>query len=178
MGEMTLFSMQSAPALSSPPPLSVGPTSLSGHFCPFSFRFAGECEHILSPLGSPLVLPSWQWNLYLWTLATGHTALQLCFLFSFFQCARYDNAFIAEVLIDRGVNVNHQDEDFWTPMHIACACDNPDIVLLLVLVSHSIQCTCHLKTWWHIPAYWFNNISQCVLLHWRKNLCTCPHSCT
>ncbi|KAM7328936.1 hypothetical protein ACRRTK_013028 [Alexandromys fortis] len=49
-------------------------------------------------------------------------------------CARYDNVFIAEVLIDRGVNVNHQDEDFWTPMHIACACDNPDIVLLLVLV--------------------------------------------
>ncbi|CAH6787024.1 Myo16 [Phodopus roborovskii] len=49
-------------------------------------------------------------------------------------CARYDNVFITEVLIDRGVNVNHQDEDFWTPMHIACACDNPDIVLLLVLV--------------------------------------------
>lgn len=60
------------------------------------------------------------------------------FFFSFFQCARYDNAFIAEILIDRGVNVNHQDEDFWTPMHIACACDNPDIVLLLVLVSKAI----------------------------------------
>lgn len=63
-----------------------------------------------------------------------------CFL-SVFQCARYDNVFIAEVLIDRGVNVNHQDEDFWTPMHIACACDNPDIVLLLVLVSTLIQLT-------------------------------------
>ncbi|XP_023570968.1 unconventional myosin-XVI [Octodon degus] len=50
-------------------------------------------------------------------------------------CARYDNAFIAEILIDRGVNINHQDEDFWTPMHVACACDNPDVVLLLVLVS-------------------------------------------
>ncbi|KAM4863888.1 unconventional myosin-XVI [Urocitellus parryii] len=53
-------------------------------------------------------------------------------------CARYDNAFIAEVLIDRGVNVNHQDEDFWTPMHIACACDNPDIVLLLVLAGANV----------------------------------------
>ncbi|XP_045834455.1 unconventional myosin-XVI isoform X1 [Meles meles] len=53
-------------------------------------------------------------------------------------CARYDNAFIAEILIDRGVNVNHQDEDFWTPMHIACACDNPDIVLLLVLAGADV----------------------------------------
>ncbi|XP_047410534.1 unconventional myosin-XVI isoform X3 [Sciurus carolinensis] len=53
-------------------------------------------------------------------------------------CARHDNAFIAEVLIDRGVNVNHQDEDFWTPMHIACACDNPDIVLLLVLAGANV----------------------------------------
>ncbi|XP_066236665.1 unconventional myosin-XVI isoform X1 [Saccopteryx leptura] len=53
-------------------------------------------------------------------------------------CARYDNAFIAEILIDKGVNVNHQDEDFWTPMHIACACDNPDIVLLLVLAGANV----------------------------------------
>uniref|UniRef100_A0A452GMZ2 Myosin motor domain-containing protein n=1 Tax=Gopherus agassizii TaxID=38772 RepID=A0A452GMZ2_9SAUR len=47
-------------------------------------------------------------------------------------CARYDNAFAAEILIDTGVNVNHQDEDFWTSVHVACACDNPDIVLLLL----------------------------------------------
>ncbi|XP_016059297.1 PREDICTED: unconventional myosin-XVI-like, partial [Miniopterus natalensis] len=53
-------------------------------------------------------------------------------------CARYDNAFIAEILIDKGVNVNHQDEDFWTPMHTACACDNPDIVLLLVLAGANV----------------------------------------
>ncbi|XP_006894682.1 PREDICTED: unconventional myosin-XVI-like [Elephantulus edwardii] len=53
-------------------------------------------------------------------------------------CARYDNAFITEVLIDRGVNVNQQDEDFWTPMHIACACDNPDIVLLLILAGANV----------------------------------------
>ncbi|XP_051025447.1 LOW QUALITY PROTEIN: unconventional myosin-XVI [Acomys russatus] len=53
-------------------------------------------------------------------------------------CARYDNVFIAEVLIDRGVNVNHQDEDFWTPMHIACACDNPDMVLLLILAGANV----------------------------------------
>ncbi|XP_027764514.1 uncharacterized protein LOC114071056, partial [Empidonax traillii] len=60
-------------------------------------------------------------------------------------CARYDNAFAAEILIDRGVNVNHQDEDFWTSMHVACACDNPDIVLLLLLVSKAIQSIMCLK---------------------------------
>ncbi|XP_073470585.1 unconventional myosin-XVI isoform X1 [Aquarana catesbeiana] len=53
-------------------------------------------------------------------------------------CARYDNAFAAEILIDRGVNVNHQDEDFWTPMHVACACDNPDIVLLLLFSGANV----------------------------------------
>ncbi|XP_041438332.1 unconventional myosin-XVI [Xenopus laevis] len=53
-------------------------------------------------------------------------------------CARYDNAFAAEILIDRGVHVNHQDEEHWTPMHVACACDNPDIVLLLLLSGANI----------------------------------------
>ncbi|XP_015261126.1 PREDICTED: unconventional myosin-XVI-like, partial [Gekko japonicus] len=53
-------------------------------------------------------------------------------------CARYDNGFVAEILIERGVNVNHQDEDFWTPLHVACACDNPDIVLLLLLAGANV----------------------------------------
>ncbi|XP_018418654.1 PREDICTED: unconventional myosin-XVI [Nanorana parkeri] len=53
-------------------------------------------------------------------------------------CARYDNSFAAEILIDRGVNVNHQDEEFWTPMHVACACDNPDIVLLLLFSGANV----------------------------------------
>ncbi|KYO41301.1 unconventional myosin-XVI isoform D [Alligator mississippiensis] len=53
-------------------------------------------------------------------------------------CARYDNVFAAEILIERGVNVNHQDEDFWTSMHVACACDNPDIVLLLLLAGANV----------------------------------------
>ncbi|XP_054826888.1 unconventional myosin-XVI [Eublepharis macularius] len=53
-------------------------------------------------------------------------------------CARYDNIFAAEILIERGVNVNHQDEDFWTPLHVACACDNPDVVLLLLLAGANV----------------------------------------
>ncbi|XP_078400963.1 unconventional myosin-XVI [Cetorhinus maximus] len=53
-------------------------------------------------------------------------------------CARYDNVFAAEILIERGVNVNRQDEDLWTAMHVACACDNPDIVLLLMLAGANV----------------------------------------
>ncbi|GCB60049.1 hypothetical protein scyTo_0006800 [Scyliorhinus torazame] len=53
----------------------------------------------------------------------------------FHLCARYDNVFVAEILIERGVNVNRQDEDLWTALHVACACDNPDLVLLLMVVS-------------------------------------------
>ncbi|XP_044525273.1 unconventional myosin-XVI [Gracilinanus agilis] len=64
------------------------------------------------------------------TLSSGGSLLHLC--------ARYDNAFTAEILIEQGVNVNHQDEDFWTPMHIACACDHPDIVLLLLLAGANV----------------------------------------
>ncbi|XP_028291558.1 unconventional myosin-XVI isoform X2 [Gouania willdenowi] len=48
-------------------------------------------------------------------------------------CARYDNVFAAELLIERGQNVNHQDEDLWTALHVACVCDHADIVLLLLL---------------------------------------------
>uniref|UniRef100_A0AAY4BPP7 Myosin motor domain-containing protein n=1 Tax=Denticeps clupeoides TaxID=299321 RepID=A0AAY4BPP7_9TELE len=54
-------------------------------------------------------------------------------------CARHDNVFAAEVLIDHGINVNLQDDDLWTAFHIACACDHPDIVLLLLLVGINVQ---------------------------------------
>lgn len=50
------------------------------------------------------------------------------------QCARHDNVFAAEVLMERGLNVNLQDEDLWTALHVACVCDHADVVLLLLLV--------------------------------------------
>ncbi len=50
------------------------------------------------------------------------------------QCARHDNVFAAEILIEKGLNVNLQDEDLWTALHVACACDHADMVLLLLLV--------------------------------------------
>ncbi|XP_034160516.2 unconventional myosin-XVI isoform X2 [Pangasianodon hypophthalmus] len=48
-------------------------------------------------------------------------------------CARHDNVFAAEILIERGLNINLQDEDLWTALHVACACDHTDIMLLLLL---------------------------------------------
>uniref|UniRef100_A0A3B1IZ67 Myosin motor domain-containing protein n=1 Tax=Astyanax mexicanus TaxID=7994 RepID=A0A3B1IZ67_ASTMX len=53
-------------------------------------------------------------------------------------CARHDNVFAAEVLIERGVNVNLQDEDLWTALHVACACDHADTVLLLLLAGVNV----------------------------------------
>lgn len=53
------------------------------------------------------------------------------------QCARHDNVFAAELLIERGLNVNQQDEDLWTALHVACACDHADVVLLLLLVRRT-----------------------------------------
>ncbi|KAM4558302.1 unconventional myosin-XVI isoform 2-T2 [Odontesthes bonariensis] len=53
-------------------------------------------------------------------------------------CARHDNVFAAELLIERGLNVNRQDEDQWTALHVACACDHADVVLLLLLAGVNI----------------------------------------
>lgn len=50
------------------------------------------------------------------------------------QCARHDNVFAAEILIEQGLNINLQDEDLWTALHVACACDHTDMMLLLLLV--------------------------------------------
>ncbi|KAM9447922.1 LOW QUALITY PROTEIN: unconventional myosin-XVI-like [Salvelinus alpinus] len=53
-------------------------------------------------------------------------------------CARHDNVFTAEVLIERGLNVNLQDEDLWTALHVACVCDHADMVLLLLLAGVNV----------------------------------------
>lgn len=58
------------------------------------------------------------------------------------QCARHDNVFAAELLIEWGLNVNLQDEDLWTALHVACVCDHADVVLLLLLVRSTHACTC------------------------------------
>lgn len=63
------------------------------------------------------------------------------------QCARHDNVFAAELLIERGLNVNLQDEDLWTALHVACACDHADVVLLLLLVR-GIQANIGMRFIW------------------------------
>uniref|UniRef100_A0A3Q3IYP4 Myosin motor domain-containing protein n=1 Tax=Monopterus albus TaxID=43700 RepID=A0A3Q3IYP4_MONAL len=55
------------------------------------------------------------------------------------QCARHDNVFAAELLIERGLNVNLQDEDLWTALHVACVCDHADMVLLLLLAGVNVM---------------------------------------
>ncbi|XP_061579339.1 unconventional myosin-XVI [Cololabis saira] len=47
-------------------------------------------------------------------------------------CARHDNVFAAELLMERGLDVDLQDEDLWTALHVACSCDHADVVLLLL----------------------------------------------
>ncbi|XP_061547358.1 unconventional myosin-XVI isoform X2 [Phycodurus eques] len=53
-------------------------------------------------------------------------------------CARHDNVLAAELLMERGLNVNLQDEDLWTALHVACACDHADVVLLLLLAGVNV----------------------------------------
>ena len=47
-----------------------------------------------------------------------------------------DNITIAELLIQRGADVNIQDDDWWTPLHAASACEMVEIVQLLLSVSN------------------------------------------
>ncbi|XP_046903631.1 LOW QUALITY PROTEIN: unconventional myosin-XVI [Hypomesus transpacificus] len=53
-------------------------------------------------------------------------------------CARHDNVFAAELLVERGLNVNLQDEDQWTALHVACVCDHADMAVLLLLTGVNV----------------------------------------
>ncbi|CAL9690096.1 unnamed protein product [Knipowitschia caucasica] len=64
------------------------------------------------------------------TTASGGTLLHLC--------ARHDNVFAAELLIERGLNVNLQDDDMWSALHVACVCDHADMLLLLLLAGINV----------------------------------------
>ena len=55
-----------------------------------------------------------------------------------FQCCVEDNLSVAELLLSRrGVDINAQDDDLWTPLHYACDQDNADLVALLLTVCAS-----------------------------------------
>ncbi|XP_072556998.1 unconventional myosin-XVI-like isoform X2 [Paramormyrops kingsleyae] len=53
-------------------------------------------------------------------------------------CARHDNALAAEVLIACGLSVDQQDDDLWTPLHMACACGSSDSALLLLTAGANV----------------------------------------
>lgn len=49
-------------------------------------------------------------------------------------------------------------------MHVACACDNPDIVLLLLLVSKAIQCFVCLKRKQNVTPQGLKPLYECNIL--------------
>ncbi|KAL4656568.1 unconventional myosin-XVI-like [Arapaima gigas] len=53
-------------------------------------------------------------------------------------CARHDNTVVAELLIGRGLNVDQQDEELWTALHVACACNSLDTALLLLMAGANV----------------------------------------
>ncbi|KPP72823.1 unconventional myosin-XVI-like, partial [Scleropages formosus] len=53
-------------------------------------------------------------------------------------CARHDNSVVSELLINMGLNVDRQDEELWTALHVACACDSPETVLLLLVAGANL----------------------------------------
>jgi len=52
-----------------------------------------------------------------------------------FQCVAEDNLSTAELIMKQGVDVNCLDDDWWTPLHLACSMDLPEMVQLLLSVS-------------------------------------------
>lgn len=49
-------------------------------------------------------------------------------------------------------------------MHVACACDNPDIVLLLLLVSKTVQCIVCLKRKQSVAPYSLKLLCESTIL--------------
>ena len=41
----------------------------------------------------------------------------------------------AELLLSKGADVNAVDDDWWTPLHMACSCDSVEVLQLLLNVS-------------------------------------------
>lgn len=57
----------------------------------------------------------------------------------FMQCCLDNNIPGIELLLECNANINIQDDDFWTPLHVAAACGYRDMVLYLL--EHNADCT-------------------------------------
>ena len=57
------------------------------------------------------------------------------FLFYLLQCCVNEDIEGVRLLLRHGAKVNIQDNDLWTPLHVAAACDNAELVELLLEVS-------------------------------------------
>lgn len=76
--------------------------------------------------------------------------------------------FAAELLIERGLSVNLQDEDLWTALHVACVCDHADMVLLLLVVrnTHSNMTMQYIGRKKNIQRYARTRFLAVVVIFW------------
>lgn len=56
----------------------------------------------------------------------------LFFLFPSPQCCIDNYEEMVKILLDRGANVNAQDNELWTPLHAAATCGHAGLVVILI----------------------------------------------
>ncbi len=89
----------------------------------------------------------------------------------FLQCCVNEDVEVARLLLEHGANVNVQDNDLWTPLHVAAACGTIEIVELLLQVNDFSCCFlyvcvcfnlifCESKGVWVLSGLMFGNKSQ------------------
>ena len=73
----------------------------------------GELEQVKEYISSKTFLPNV-------TLESGISCLHLA--------VESGNVKLVEYLVETGVNINHQDEDGWTPLHLASLLEDIDVI--------------------------------------------------
>lgn len=79
------------------------------------------------------VFPPSDWRI----LSQQNAGVKNEFLFLFFfspppQCCIDNYEEMVKILLDRGANVNAQDNELWTPLHAAATCGHAGLVIILI----------------------------------------------
>ena len=59
-------------------------------------------------------------------------ALSVCLSVCLSQCCIDNYEEMVKILLDRGANVNAQDNELWTPLHAAATCGHAGLVKVLI----------------------------------------------